>query len=247
MRLTRNYIDQPLALGARVELPETVANHLLRVLRLSVGAELIVFNGDGHDYRARISHAERRTATVEIGERIAARAESPLTIVLAQGIARSEKMDWVLQKATELGVSAVVPLRTEWTEIRLNAERAERRHQHWLGVIASACEQSGRATLPTLAPANELPAWAANLPGHCLRLALDPDGEHTLASCPPPSPGTPVMLVIGPEGGLSGRDLATLRAAGFVGLRLGPRVLRTETAGIAAIVALQTLWGDLRD
>lgn len=227
-------------------LPEAVANHLLRVLRLSVGAELIVFNGDGYDYRARISHAERRSATVEIGARIDARAESSLPIVLAQGIARGEKMDWILQKATELGVSTVVPLRTEWTEIRLNAERAERRHQHWLGVIASACEQSGRATLPTLAPVNELAAWAAGLADHCLRLALDPDGEHTLASCPPPSPGAPMVLVIGPEGGLSGRDLATLRAAGFVGLRLGPRVLRTETAGIAAIVALQTLWGDLR-
>lgn len=246
MRLTRNYIDQPLAPGARVTLPETVANHLLRVLRLSTGAELILFNGDGHDYHARIDQAERRAATVTIGERLAARAESPLSIVLAQGIARGEKMDWVLQKATELGVGAVVPLRTEWTEVRLDAQRAERRHQHWLGVIASACEQSGRATLPALAPANELATWAAGLPDNCLRLALDPDGEQSLATCPQPPAAAPVVLVIGPEGGLSGRDLAALRAAGFVGLRLGPRVLRTETAGIAAIVALQTLWGDLR-
>jgi len=245
MRLTRTYLAQPLAPGARVALPEAAANHLLRVLRLQPGDELVLFNGDGCDYRARIVQAERRSASVAVGERMPARAESPLRIVLAQGIARGEKMDWVLQKATELGVHGIVPIRSEWTEVRLDAERAERRQQHWQGVIAAACEQCGRATLPALGAASELATWAAGLPGDCLRLALDPDGAQALSDCPRPAATQTVVLVIGPEGGLSGRDLATLRAAGFSGLRLGPRVLRTETAGLAAIAALQTLWGDL--
>lgn len=245
MRLTRNYVDHPLTPGTHLELPEAVANHLLRVLRLKLGDELLVFNGDGFDYRGRIIQTERRTATVALGERIAARAESPLRIVLAQGIARGEKMDWVLQKATELGVHGIVPIRTEWTEVRLDAERAERRHQHWQGVIAAACEQCGRACVPALTAAHELGAWAASLPEQSLRLALDPDGEHSLGSCPRPALEQSVVLVVGPEGGLSGRDLAGLRAAGFSGLRLGPRVLRTETAGLAALAALQALWGDL--
>lgn len=245
MRLTRTYLTQPLSPGARVALPEAAANHLLRVLRLPLNGELLLFNGDGFDYRARIVQAERRAAQVEVGERLPARAESPLRIVLAQGIARGEKMDWVLQKATELGVQGIVPIRTEWTEVRLDAERAERRHHHWQGVIASACEQCGRAVLPELAGACELATWAAELHDADLRLALDPDGEQVLSACPRPAPEQRVVLAIGPEGGLSGRDLATLRAAGFTGLRLGPRVLRTETAGLAALAALQALWGDL--
>ena len=245
MRLTRNYIDHPLQPGQRVALPETVANHLLRVLRLGVGDALIVFNGDGFDYHASVVNAERRAAQIEVQSREAASSESALSITLGQGIARGDKMDWVLQKATELGVAAVAPVRTQWTEVRLNAERAERRHQHWHGVIASACEQSGRATVPGLSVASELSDWAGSAPQNALRLLLDPDGEHSLRSCPPPQPGQPVWLVIGPEGGLSERDIAPLRAAGFSGLRLGPRVLRTETAGLAVIAAMQTLWGDL--
>lgn len=245
MRVTRTHIAQSLSPGTQLELPEAAANHLLRVLRLKPGDALVLFNGDGFDYHARIIHAERRCTTVAVGERMAARAESPLRIVLAQGIARGEKMDWVLQKATELGVHGIVPIRTEWTEVRLDAERAERRHQHWQGVIAAACEQSGRACVPALTVAHELGTWAASLPAGSLRLALDPDGEQSLHQCPRPEPEQNVVLVVGPEGGLSGRDLATLRAAGFCGLRLGPRVLRTETAGLAALAALQALWGDL--
>lgn len=245
MRLTRNYLDHPLQPGQRVALPETVANHLLRVLRLGVGDPLIVFNGDGFDYHASVVNAERRAAQIEVLSREVASSESPLSITLGQGIARGDKMDWVLQKATELGVAAIAPVRTQWTEVRLNAERAERRHQHWHGVIASACEQCGRATLPALAAASELADWAGSAPQNALRLLLDPDGEHCLRSCPPPQPGQPAWLVVGPEGGLSERDIATLRAAGFSGLRLGPRVLRTETAGLAVIAAMQALWGDL--
>lgn len=245
MRLTRNYLDQPLQTGQRVALPEAVANHLLRVLRLGVGDTLIVFNGDGFDYHATLATAERRAAHITVQSRAAVSRESALSITLGQGIARGDKMDWVLQKATELGVTAIAPLRTQWTEVRLTAERAERRHQHWHGVIAAACEQCGRAALPALTEASELSNWAASAPPDALRLLLDPDGEQRLHSCPPPQPGQPVWLAIGPEGGLSEHDIATLRAAGFSGLRLGPRVLRTETAGLAVIAAMQALWGDL--
>lgn len=245
MRLTRNYLDHPLQPGLRVTLPESVANHLLRVLRLNVGDALIVFNGDGFDYHAALVSSDRRAAQIEVQSRAAASSESALPITLGQGIARGDKMDWVLQKATEMGVAAIAPLRTQWTEVRLHGERGERRQQHWHGVIAAACEQCGRATLPTLSPASELSDWAGSAPANALRLLLDPDAESTLATCSPPLPEQPVWLVIGPEGGLSERDIATLHSAGFSGLRLGPRVLRTETAGLAAIAAMQALWGDL--
>jgi len=245
MRLTRNYLDQPLHPGQQVTLPEPVANHLLRVLRLSVGDALIVFNGDGVDYHATLISGELRSAQIQVQASRAACRESTLAITLGQGIARGDKMDWVLQKATELGVAAIAPLRTQWTEVRLSGERGERRQQHWHGVIVAACEQCGRATLPALAPASELSAWAASAPQGALRLLLDPDGEQTLATCSPPLPEQPVWLVIGPEGGLSERDIATLHSTGFSGLRLGPRVLRTETAGLAALAAMQALWGDL--
>lgn len=246
MRLTRTFVDAPLAIGATVSLPETAANHLLRVLRLPMGGELLLFNGDGHDYRACVSRAERRAAEANVLDCTPVTSESPLRIMLGQGVARGEKMDLILQKATELGVHAIAPLHSEWTEVRLDAERGERRRQHWHGVITAACEQCGRARLPTLAPIQPLPAWAATLPAGGLRLILDPDGELDLARCPPPPADAPVILAVGPEGGLSPRDLACLHAAGFRGLRLGPRVLRTETAGLAALAAMQAVWGDLR-
>lgn len=245
MRLTRSYLGQPLQVGEQIALPEAVANHLLRVLRLKVGDALVVFNGDGFDYHACVVSAERRSAQIHVQSRTAVTRESALSITLGQGMARGDKMDWVLQKATELGVAAIAPLRTQWTEVRLDGDRSERRQQHWQGVINAACEQSGRASIPTLAPASELSAFAGSAPENALRLLLDPDGEQRLSTCPPPQPGQPVWLVIGPEGGLSERDIACARAAGFTGLRLGPRVLRTETAGLAAIVAMQALWGDL--
>jgi 16S rRNA (uracil1498-N3)-methyltransferase len=150
----------------------------------------------------------------------------------------------VLQKATELGVAAIAPVVTERTEVKLDAERADKRLAHWQGVLAAACEQSGRRVLPALQAPQALATFAAAPPPGALRLALDPEGEHTLARLPAPPPEG-VVLVVGPEGGLGERDLAALRAGGFQGLRLGPRILRTETAGLAAIAALQARFGDL--
>lgn len=245
MRIPRIHVPPPLATGSVVELPAQAGEHLVRVLRLGPGAELRLFDGHGNEHAARLVSCARRAVSAEVLEALADPGrESPLAITLAQGIARGEKMDWILQKATELGVAAIVPLATERSEVRLDAERGARRFAHWQAVLAGACEQCGRNRLPRLHAPVPLGNWAAGLgEGSELRLILDPQGELSLGALPP---ATQITLAIGPEGGLGGRDLAMLAAAGFRGLRLGPRILRTETAGLAALAALQALQGDLQ-
>jgi len=243
MRTIRCFVDAALSPGATVALPEAAAAHLVRVLRLGIGAPVVLFNGDGHDHAAELVAVGKRGAEALVGRATPVDRESPLRITLAQGIARGEKMDWILQKATELGVAAIAPVLTDRTEVKLDGDRADKRLQHWRGVLASACEQCGRARLPVLAPPVPLAAWAA-AESASLKLMLDPEGDCALASLALP-PETTVALAIGPEGGLSERDRSALRAAGFRGLRLGPRILRTETAGLAAIAALQALHGDM--
>jgi len=244
MRLTRCHVDQPLAAGQELVLPEHAAAHLTRVLRLRQGDPCVLFNGDGHDYPATLVAVGKREVRASVGPARAVDSESPLRVVLVQGIARGEKMDLILQKATELGVAAVIPVNGERTEVRLDAERAAKRMAHWRSVVASACEQSGRARVPALAAPVALAGLQAQLPPAGLRLLLDPQGEHRLASMAAPQADT-VVVAIGPEGGWSPRDREQLQAAGFAGLRLGPRILRTETAGLAAIAALQARFGDL--
>ena len=242
MRLTRSHVDMPLQAGAEVVLPEDVAAHLLRVLRLQVGDACVLFNGDGHDYDARITVIGKREARAEIGAARHVDNESPLRITLLQGIARGEKMDWILQKATELGVVRFVPVSSDRSEVKLDAQRADKRLAHWRGIVVSACEQSGRAVVPDVVAPQALAQAAASRTGR--GFILDPFAEASLASLQ----GTTLRdctIAIGPEGGWSPRDREHLLAAGFEGLRLGPRVLRTETAGIAAIAALQALCGDL--
>ena len=242
MRVTRLHVESPLGVGNRVTLPEAVAGHLLRVLRAQVGDACVLFNGDGNDYDARIIASGKRDAEVEITAARAAGNESPLRIVLLQALARGEKMDWILQKATELGVAAIVPVASERSEIRLDGERAAKRVAHWRSVVVSACEQSGRATIPGVAIPGSLAQAMAALPAGVRRLLLDPQATQGMSA--PGIPAAGIVLAIGPEGGWSTRDRDTLRANGFDGLRLGPRVLRTETAGIAAIAALQARHGD---
>ena len=244
MRVTRCHVDLPLRPGGELALPERAANHLARVLRLREGDACVLFNGDGHDYAARLLSASKREVRVEVLSASKVENESPLRIVLLQGIARGEKMDLVLQKATELGVDAIVPVSGERTEVRLDAERAQKRLAHWCSVVESACEQSGRARVPVVAAPAALEAAARALHGDGLRLVLDPQGEQRLQDLAMTAGGS-VWLAIGPEGGWSSRDRGILHAAGFDGLRLGPRVLRTETAGLAAIAALQSRFGDL--
>lgn len=242
MRLTRSYVALPLAPGTEIPLPENVAGHLVRVLRLQPGDACVLFNGDGYDYDARLVAAGKREARAEILAARPVKNESPLRISLLQGIARGEKMDWILQKATELGVARIVPVDSERSEVKLDAARAEKRLAHWREVVVSACEQSGRAVVPEVLPPQPLGRGAALREGR--GFLLDPVATQTLASLQGNPPGA-CMLAIGPEGGWSPRDHEQLLAAGYEGLRLGPRVLRTETAGIAAISALQALAGDL--
>ena len=244
MRLTRCFVELPLPVGGNVALPESAAAHLVRVLRLQQGDACVLFNGDGHDYAARLSSVGKREVLADIQSAQAIANESPLHLTLVQGIARGEKMDLILQKATELGVAAVVPVSGDRTEVRLDAERAGKRLAHWRSVLESACEQSGRARVPALGAPATLDAAARAIDGEGLRLVLDPQGEHRLDSLHSPAGGN-VWIAIGPEGGWSPRDRTILQAAGFNGLRLGPRVLRTETAGLAAIAALQARFGDL--
>ncbi|MBN8922262.1 MAG: 16S rRNA (uracil(1498)-N(3))-methyltransferase [Rhodanobacter sp. 68-29] len=243
MRTIRIHVDQPLASGAELALPAQAGEHVARVLRLVAGDPLVLFNGDGADYAATIRSAGKREVLVQVLERQPVQRESPLRLTLAQGVARGEKMDLIVQKATELGVARIVPLLTERSEVRLDAARAEKRLAHWRAVAASACEQCGRACLPEILPALPLPAWLAALADDgALRLALLPEAESSLRELRPGDAGA--LLAVGPEGGLGERDVAALHEAGFHGLRLGPRILRTETAGLAALAALQALHGD---
>ena len=244
MRLTRIHVAVPLATGSEFALPESAAAHLSRVLRLGVGDACALFNGDGHDYAARIVAAGKRELRVVIEAAAVVDRESPLRLVLLQGIARGEKMDLILQKATELGVSAVLPLTSQRSEVKLDDARAGKRHAHWQSVVTSACEQSGRAMVPTVGAPGSLAVVLAGVPAGGLRLLLDPDGALSLPTLQVPA-ATPVLLAVGPEGGWSPLDREQLGAAGFQGLRLGPRILRTETAGLAAIAALQARFGDL--
>ncbi|RZA18345.1 MAG: 16S rRNA (uracil(1498)-N(3))-methyltransferase [Lysobacteraceae bacterium] len=242
MRLTRSHIHLPLRVGETVALPESSAAHLLRVLRLGAGDACVLFNGDGHDYDARIVSAGKRDASVAITAARRVDNESPLRITLLQGIARGEKMDWILQKATELGVARILPVTSDRSEVKLDAQRADKRLSHWRGIVVSACEQSGRATVPEVSTPQSLAQAAALSTGR--GFILDPFAEHALSALRDARLGE-CTIAIGPEGGWSPRDREQLVAAGYQGLKLGPRVLRTETAGIAAITALQALCGDL--
>lgn len=242
-RMSRIHVDTPLAKGARFALADAAAAHLLRVLRLGIGDACVLFNGDGLDYPATLVSVSKKIAEVEVTDAYPIDNESPLRISLAQALARGEKMDWIIQKATELGVASIQPIVSERTEVKLDGERADKRRTHWRAIAIAACEQCGRARLPAIAEPISLQGYLRNPDSGALKLMLDPQAELTpralvLAHV------RAVELVVGPEGGLSELDRRQLEAAGFQGLRLGPRVLRTETAGLAMIAALQVLAGD---
>lgn len=242
MRTIRSYIDAPLAPGTELALPEAAGNHIVRVLRLKTGDVFNLFNGDGNDYPAEITAIDKKGAKARILSCHALNNESPLRIHLFQSIARGEKMDWILQKATELGVSAFTPMVSDRTEVKLDNERSDRKLSHWQGVIRSACEQSGRAILPEVSP----PISINQMNGAVKReqaYYLDPEAAEGINGLDPDRT-VGLALAIGPEGGFSERDIRLLQTAGFKGLKVGPRILRTETAGMAAIAALQSRFGD---
>jgi 16S rRNA (uracil1498-N3)-methyltransferase len=243
MRTIRLHIDQALTPGRDLPLPAQAGEHAVRVLRLEAGDRLTLFNGDGCDYAATILAVGKREVTVRVEARHELSNESPLVLTLAQGIARGDKMDLIVQKATELGVARIVPLLTERSEVKLDAARSEKRLLHWRAVAASACEQSGRARVPQIAAAVALTKWVDELADDgALRLALLPEASWSARQIHFQSAGG--LLVVGPEGGLGERDIRALHAASFEGLRLGPRILRTETAGLAALASLQAIHGD---
>jgi 16S rRNA (uracil1498-N3)-methyltransferase len=241
MFVPRFYCPQPLAPGASIMLPAAAAHHAARVLRLKSGDRCVLFNGDGAEYAAAIERFEGANVTVAVGERAAVTRESPLAVTLAQALCAGDKMDLVVQKAVELGVSRIAPVEAEKGVVRLKGERAGARRAHWRAVVVAACEQCGRNRLPELDPPRPLLEWlAAPPPGR--RWLLSPQGGRSLAEVGRPENG--IVLLSGPEAGFSAGEEQAARAAGFEPLRLGPRVLRAETAALAALAAIQARWGD---
>lgn len=244
MRTTRLYLDALLSPGMEVELDERSAHHVTRVLRMKPGASLQLFDGRGTEVSARLASVDKRHVRASVEAVLDRHTESPLRLVLGQGISKGERMDFTLQKSVELGVACIVPLWTEHSQVQLDTARLARRMEHWHGVIVSACEQSGRSLLPNLQQPVNLPEWLPELASDDLGLLLDPAQGSSLAGLEPPTGA--VRLLIGPEGGLSGTERKMAQEGGYAGVRLGPRVLRTETAALAALAALQALWGDFR-
>ena len=242
MRISRIYLPLPLTIGATVRLDDNAFNHAVRVLRLKSGAALILFNGGGGAFSATLADVSKREAWAQVTEYLPGEVESPLRITLGQGVSRGEKMDYTLQKAVELGVAMIQPLFTERGGVDLKDERLQRKFEHWRGIVIGASEQCGRNQLTELREPLALRSWLAQLMDPGLRLLLDPSAERSLRHLEPPM--EPVTLLIGPEGGLSPAEIIQAGQAGFLGIRLGPRVLRTETAGLAALAAMQALWGD---
>ncbi|MFP4182678.1 MAG: 16S rRNA (uracil(1498)-N(3))-methyltransferase [Thiohalospira sp.] len=240
MPTPRIHVPGPLEAGSEIDLPEGAVRHLGRVLRLRPGATVTLFDGRGGEYTATLTALDKRSGAARVEAFDPVERESPLALELVQGVAKGERMDFAIQKAVELGVTRIVPVLTERGVVRLDAERAASRQRHWEGVIASACEQSGRNRLPALAPVQPLREWLAEPRAGAV---LDPEGGVGVGERP--TPADPFSLLVGPEGGLTGDEITAAADAGLTRLRLGPRVLRTETAPLAALAALQTVRGDL--
>lgn len=247
MRVTRVHVPGPLVAGATAALPERAAAHVVRVLRMRTGDALAVFDGAGAEHDAVVAAVRGERVEVAVGARRDARGESPLAITLVQGVSRGERMDYTIQKATELGVHRIVPVLAERTVVRLDAAQAAKKLEHWRGVAIAACEQCGRARVPDVEPPRRFLDHLALVqpavdPRHA-RLVLAPEGAHSPSTLP--ADLATVELLVGPEGGLTDDEERLAGTRGYVGLRLGPRILRTETAGAAAIAVLQALRGDL--
>jgi 16S rRNA (uracil1498-N3)-methyltransferase len=263
--MPRIYQAIPLNVSATIRLDEKASHHLARVLRAKVGEELVLFNGQGGEYSAVIAHIDKKGVDVKLNEFVSREAESPLQIELAQGLARGEKMDFIVQKAVELGVAKILPVMTERCNVRLDVQREEKRLQHWQAVVVSACEQCGRNRLPQLEATVSLPEWLPKVEAD-YKFVLSPHLQNEIVNvqtkaaalqelqnqapkrqnqAPSLPANTRIVLLIGPEGGLSDQEVAAALAQGFLPLNLGPRILRTETASIAAIAALQARYGDL--
>lgn len=242
MRVPRLYTQDKLVESEELRLTGQVAHHAANVLRLKPGATIHIFDGQGSEHRASLAAVSRSSITLTVHEAVSPRMESRLDITLLQGVARNDHMDLVLQKAVELGVNTIQPLWMQRSQTHLNKDRLERRVKHWRGVIISACEQCGRATLPVLSPVQNFTGWIRT-PGLAgTGIILQPENGQSLKQLEVDEKY--VAVLVGPEGGMTAEEQAMAVTAGFQGIRLGPRILRTETAALAAVSAIQTLWGD---
>lgn len=239
----RFYCPSKLSVGAIVSLPETAAVHAARVLRMQVGDKATLFNGDGADYQCQLTTVQKNSVTAQVVSCTVVTNESPLDILLLQGISSGDRMDYTIQKAVELGVREIQPIATERSVVKLNQERAEKRIAHWQQIVISACEQCSRAYVPVVHAPLSLSQWLAQNPQHeASRILLNPVGAKKLAQLSKPS--SQIQLLIGAEGGLSPHEIDTASAHGFQSIILGPRILRTETAALTAIASMHSLWGD---
>jgi 16S rRNA (uracil1498-N3)-methyltransferase len=243
MRLTRVYVDAELRSGAIVELPRETAQHVAKVLRARTGDQIVIFNGDGREYAGAIDSIRGSRVTAAVSEGEGVDRESPLGVTLVQCIPRGDRMDFIVQKATELGMRRLVPVLSQRSVVRLDAEQSESKATHWRAVAVNACEQCGRTKLPVIDTPVPLVNYLGSAAAAPRRLVLDPDIEPS--DMPERIEGS-VEIAIGPEGGFADEELEAFRLAGFVGVRLGPRILRTETAAIAALTWLQTRYGDMQ-
>ena len=236
----RLFAPLDLPLGAEIQLPDRAARHVA-VLRLGGGDAITLFDGQGGEFAAELTRVSSKHVRVRVVSKLSLERESPLRILLAQCISSGDRMDTTMQKSTELGVSSIVPVASERSVVRLSGDRAQKRVAHWRNVVIAACEQCGRNRIPEVLEIAQLSDLLGSAERDGLRLLLAPDGERKLAGLKPPSG---VTLLVGPEGGLTASERQSAERAGFIPVRFGPRVLRTETAPLAAIAAMQTLWGD---
>lgn len=242
MRVSRLYVNASLNVGGRIELDDEAAHYVRSVLRLKQDQHIVLFNGRGGEHLGRFSEVSRKQVRVEIDSFSPRDVESPLDVNLGMGISRGDRMDWAVQKAVELGVNQLTPLLTERCVTKLTDDKKQQRLQHWQHIVQHAAEQSGRTRLPLMNDIAEMPEWLNRQQG--LRVFLDPYAEHTLADLQPQN--QQITLLSGPEGGFSEQERQLARAAGFIPVRMGARILRTETAVLSALTAVQTLWGDFR-
>ncbi len=240
MRVSRLYTPVPLSKGRVIELDDEGGHYIRTVLRLRKDSDIILFNGNGVEYQSRLTDVNRKAVVVAIGEKINRSVESPLTVTLGLSISRGDRMDFSVQKAVELGVNTITPLVTERCVVQLTDDKKSQRLAHWQKIVHHAAEQSGRTCLPDLTPVKSLPDWLPSQ--HGLKVFLDPHATTTLSQLQPEN--LHVTLLTGPEGGFSDIERKTAKAAGFIPVRLGARILRTETASLAALAAVQMLWGD---
>ena len=240
MRIPRVFTPQALTLNSTLELAEAQSHYLSKVLRMQAGRELILFNGEGGEYSAEIFAVHKKQLEVLVKDFLPENRQSPLNLELAIGVSRGERMDWVLQKATELGVTKITPLITERTEVKLSGERADKKMEHWQQIIISACEQCQRNILPELSEPQNFSDWIDTCDAE-LKFVLHHRNNQGFSK---DKSAKNISLLIGPEGGLDNDEIAQAVAKNFSPLTLGPRVLRTETAPVAAISLVQYLWGD---